>query len=237
MKERRPKSGWNLLLVLFCLVGIAGAWIGIALVFRSYRILLYPPDAFLFSGTRIGNIFLSVSPGFPSLAIGMIAGNFLLWCVPPARAAMERGAPGAGDRVFRASQRALASLGAALAAIALPLCFLGANNVWALTADRIHYRPMLSATTRSYDWSSVKNIETGCSSGKSISFHFVATLEDKTSIDLMEESTREFWAAYPQIQAALRGRSYGFSSAGFVGRCVASTPRRWLEVLSKRPTE
>ena len=237
MRERRSKSAWNLLLVPLCIVGIAGAWIGIVLAFQRYRGLLCPADAFIFSGTHVGNIFLYVAPFWPSLAFGLIVGNLLLWCVPPARTAMEREAAGAEDKVYRASQLALAKLGAVFAGIALPLCFLGANNFWALTAVRIYYRPMFAVTTRDYDWSSLRSVETGCSTGKTISFHFVVTLGNKTSIDLMEESAQKFWAAYPQIQAALRGRRYEFSSAGLVGRCVTSTPRRWLEILSKHPTE
>jgi hypothetical protein len=231
--EHPRKNTWNLLLVPLCVMGTGGVWIGIVLVFEQYRKLLCPPDAFLFSGTRLGNIFFFVAPGFPSLAAGMIVGNFFLWCIPPARATMERKTAGG---TFQASQLALAKFGAAMGTIALPLCFLGANNVWALTPDHIEYRPMLSVAARTYSWSSVGKIETGCFTGKSTSYDFVVTLEDKTRIDLMEESPRRFTEAFPQIQTALHGRSYGFTSEGLVGRCVASMPRRWLEILSKPPT-
>ena len=96
---------------------------------------------------------------------------------------------------------------------------------------------MLSATTQHHEWSNVEEIETGCSTGKSISYHFVLKLNDKTRIDLMEESTREFSVAYPQIQSALKGNSYRFSSSGLAGSCVTSAPQRLFELLSKRPTE
>jgi hypothetical protein len=122
-------------------------------------------------------------------------------------------------------------------AVALPLCFLGVNNFWALTPDRIDYRPVLSATTQHHEWSNVEEIETGCSTGKSISYHFVLKLNDKTRIDLMEESPREFSVAYPQIQSALKGNSYRFSSSGLAESCVTSAPQRLFELLSKRPTE
>jgi hypothetical protein len=230
----RARSPWNLLLLPFYVLGIGGIWVGIVWGVEQYRTLLCPADAFLFNGTRLGNIFFFVAPGFPSLAAGLIVGNFLWWRVPPARAAIEREPSGGA---FRASQLGLAKFGAVLAGIALPLCFMGATNVWALTPDRIEYRPMLSVAARNYSWSSVAAIETGCFSGKSTSYNFVVTLDDKTRIDLMEESPRKFTEAFPQIQAALHGKTYRFSSNGLVGRCVASMPRRWLEILSKPPTD
>ncbi|HLZ52552.1 MAG TPA: hypothetical protein VKP61_17510 [Candidatus Acidoferrum sp.] len=232
--QPRARSPWNLLLIPLCVLSIVGVWVGIVWGVEHYRTHLCPPDAFLFNGTRLGNIFFFVAPGFPSLAAGLIVGNLLLWCVPAARATIEREPSGGA---FRASQFGLAKLGAVLAGIALPLCFMGASNVWALTPDRIEYRPMLSVAARNYSWSSVATIETGCFSGKSTSYDFVVTLDDKTRINLMEESPRKFTEAFPQIQAALRGKNYRFSSDGLVGRCVASMPRRWLEILSKPPTD
>ena len=138
---------------------------------------------------------------------------------------------------FQSSQLALAKFAAIAMAVALPLCFLGVNNFWALTPGRIDYRPVFSVATQHYEWSNVEEIETGCSAGKSISYHFVLMLNDKTSIDLMQESPQEFSAAYPQIQSALKGNRYRFSRSGLVGRCVNSAPQSWLELLSKRPTE
>jgi hypothetical protein len=56
-RSARPrKNPWSLLSFLFSLVGVAGVWIGIALLFQAYRRLLLPSDAFLSSGTRVGNI-------------------------------------------------------------------------------------------------------------------------------------------------------------------------------------
>jgi hypothetical protein len=237
VRERHPRSAWHLLMVPLCVAGIAGAWIGIVLALLKFRGLLCPGGAFLCNGTRVGNIFLHVAPGFPALAIGLIVGNFLFWCIPVARAASEQEMPGRADKVYRTSQVGLAKLGVVLAGIALPVSLLGASNLFALTADRMYYRPMFSVTTRSYDWASVRRIETGCFRGKSTSYNFVVTLADGRRIDLMEESPQEFWEAYPQVQAALRGQSYEFSSAGLVGSCVAAAPQRWLQILANRPTE
>jgi len=237
-RAQRRQSSWNLLLALFCLMGVGGTWAGIAHLIREYRrLFLTPPDAFLFSGTRIGNILAFVTPLFPSLAIGLIIGNFLVWCIPAARATLDKEATEVKRSDFQSSQLALAKFGAFAIAIGLPLSLAGANNFWALTPDRIDYRPMLSATTQHHDWSNVESIETGCSTGRRTSFHFLVTLNGGTHIDLMEESPREFSAAYPRIQSALDGHSYRFSSSRLGGTCVTSAPPRWLELLSKRPTQ
>jgi hypothetical protein len=109
-RAQRRKSPWNLLLGLFCLIGIGGTWIGIARLLLEYRrFFLIPSDAFLFSGTRIGNILALVTPAFPSLAIGFIVGNFLIWSVPPARATLEREGAGVRGAGFQSSQLALAT--------------------------------------------------------------------------------------------------------------------------------
>jgi hypothetical protein len=133
--------------------------------------------------------------------------------------------------------RVVAKFGAVLSVIFLPLNFFGANNFWALSPKRIDYRSMLSATTRRYKWSDVREIETGCYTGKSTTYNFVLTMTDGTHIDLMEESPYDFSVAYPQVQSALRGQSYLLSTPGLVGSCVARASRRWLAILAKRPTE
>jgi hypothetical protein len=234
--RRRRKNPWNLLLALFCLIGVGGAWAGIAHVLVIYRSSLYPPDTFLFSGTRIGNILMFVTPCFPSIALGLIIANLLVWCISPARRAFKKEADGVKGEDFRSAQFGLAKAGTVLAAIGLPLCLLGANNFWALTPDGIHYRPMLSATTQHYAWSSVERIETGCSRSKnSVDYNFVVTLPDQTRIDLMEESPDEFLAAYPRIQSALRGHRYRFDAWALGVNC-----RPWQavrKILSQQPSE
>jgi hypothetical protein len=234
---RRPQSPRSLLLALLCLLGIGGAWIGIGYLAIAYRRAMVPADAFLFSGSRLGNILAFVAPGFPSMVIGLIVGNTLVWCIPPARAALGGESSGAKGVRFRSTQFGLLKFAAAVSAIALPICFLGANNFWALTPERIDNRPLISSAANHYSWADVREIQTGCSKGKSTTYNFVVTLTDKTRIDLMEEKHQEFLAAYPQIQLALKGKNYTFSTWGLVGSCVASAPRRWLEILARRPTE
>jgi hypothetical protein len=228
-RARHRKSGWNFLSLLLGFLDIGIAWYLLAQIFLSYQKLLYPPGAFLSSGTRIGNILMYASPVFPSLAIGFLIGNAFVWCIPWAREALQREAD------FRSSQRGLAKFGLLLSPILL-LSLLGANNFWALTTENINYRPMFSPVTRKYVWSEVQSINTGCTVRKIIDYNFVMTLRDGTRIDLAQEKRDEFWTAYPQIQQSLTGVNYRFSSEDLYGPCLNRGSKRWLELLSQRPT-
>jgi hypothetical protein len=225
-----------LFVAFFCLIGVIGTWIGLVRFLLRYRRSLIPSDAFLFGGTRTANILMFVTPFFVSIAAGFIVGNFLAWCIAPARRAFNREAAGVKGEDFQSAQLGLAKVGIVVSMVAFPICFLGANNFWALTPGGIYYRPMLAATTQHSAWSSAEQIETGCSRSKdSVDYHFEVTLNDKTRIDLMEDSSDEFLAAYPKIQSALTGHRYRFDSWVLGLNC---RPRHEIRtVLSQPPTE
>jgi pimeloyl-ACP methyl ester carboxylesterase len=108
---------------------------------------------------------------------------------------------------------------------------------WAITPARIEVRPIFSATVHSYDWSSVREIETGCTRGRSANiFQFVLNLGDSTRIDLMQLDELGFLAAYPKIQVALEGHSYGFSNGFVTSHCGYPGPG-WQRILSQPPTD
>ena len=175
-----------------------------------------------------------VAPVFAAIPIGLMITNVLVWCIPWAREALE--CEGQTDSQFRSSQRGLAK-GALFLSPVLLLSLLGANNFWSLTPGDIYYRPTFSPATRHYPWSEVQSIETGCTIRKIIDYNFVITLRDGSRIDLAQEKPDQFWIAYPQIQRALTGISYKFSPEGLDGPCLSRGSRRWLELLSRRPTE
>jgi hypothetical protein len=156
--------------------------------------------------------------------------------IAPARIAFDRQAAGVKGEDFQSAQFGLAKILIVVLVVALPICLLGANNFWALTPSGIDYRPMLAATTQHYAWSSVEQIETGCSRSKdNVDYHFEVTLNGKTRVDLMEESSDEFLAAYPRIQSGLTGHRYRFDS-WVLG--LSYRPRQEIRtVLSQRPTE
>lgn len=236
-RPARVKRPWNLLYSLLCLAFAGVIWMAIALLFSGLRRHFIPSDAFLSNGTRLGNILMYVAPAFPALGISFNLGNLLAWSLAAAKAQPRRYEPVAQHLRFRSGQIVLIKLTLAMCAIALPLCFLGANNFWAIAADRIDYRPMVALSTRHYPWSGVTEIQTGCYSEKSDTFNFSLVMSDGTHLDLMEESPHNFSVAYPQVQEALAGHTYRFDNSELIGACVGRAPRRWLEILSQPPTK
>ncbi len=229
------RSGWHYLYVFIGAAASAAVLAAILLPFYVLRRSLVPPDAFLWGGTRSGNIFLWIPPMFSALAIGMTLGRFVVRRIPTARTVLESEL---GDHTKTVSSlNRYAKWGRLALTGALPLCYFGAMSTWATTPARIVIRPIFSATVHFYDWSSVTAIETGCTQGRrSTSFHFVLSLADSTRVDLMENDEWAFWAAYPKIQLALTGHSYGFS-AGFVRAPCGYAAPSWQRILSQPPTD
>ena len=236
MRERaaRRKSPWNLLLLAFAVVAIAGFWIGTALLFREYRQSLVPPEAFLTSGTRFGNILMYVPPLFPSIGIGMITANLLIWCIPPARRALDHEDQGFPGTNFRSSNAGLFKGLVVLAIVTLPMALLGARNFWFLTPQNVTYQPMVATKVRQFNWADVSAVRTGCYVRRTVEHNFVLQMQDGTEIDLAEETPREFLAAYPAIQNSLAGVNYDFSNSAVTGRCRLS--HAWARVLLERST-
>jgi hypothetical protein len=217
------------LALILSVPAFAGVWYLLAQVFVKYQSTLRPAQAFLSSGTRVGNILMFVCPCLPSIGFGFMLGNVLERLMQSRETAREESV------VYRTSQIGLAKFGFVTAAVMLPLSFIGANNFWALTPDHIDYREMFSTWTAHHDWGDVVKIETGCSVGKRMSYNFVLSFNNGDAVDVMEESPERFWAAYPEIQSSLRQSRYEFSSAG-LSRCGNAIPRRWFQVLSRPPT-
>jgi hypothetical protein len=223
---RVRSSGWHYLYVAISVAASAAVWAAILLPFYALRKSLVPPDAFLSGGTSFSNFLLVLPPMYSALAIGLGLGRSIVRRIPAARTALE---PELGDEHAKRGRLALIAV--------VPLCFFGAISTWATTPTRIEVRPIFSATAHSYDWSSVRKIETGCTRGRGTTYHFVLELADATRIDLMQEDPWGFAAAYPKIQLALRGHSYGFDNSEVVGAPCATYARpNWKVMLTERPT-
>ena len=221
---------------IFISVAVAGAaWCAIFLPFYALRKKLVPSDAFLFGGMTVGDIFLYAIPVFPALAMSVIPGRLLIRLIPAARVTLE---PELGDDAKTTHQQAtLAKWGVITFAAALPLYFIGAVNFWSISPKLIKVRPIFSAAVHSYDWSEVREIETGCTTGKYTSYHFILDLVDGTRINLLRNDFADFADAYPKIQSALEGRAYSFSDARLVSSsCMSGLGPHWQEMLTRPPT-
>jgi hypothetical protein len=112
-RARRRKSAWNILLFpLVFALGAVAYWILIEAVWRLRGALVPAEDRSLgemLHGSCDGvSIFLMmVAPLFAALPIGMLAANALVWCVPPARRALDREGEGHWHASFAESQRDL----------------------------------------------------------------------------------------------------------------------------------
>jgi hypothetical protein len=237
IRAARRKSRWNLLLLGFAVVGVAASWILIVLLLDKYRSSLALSGSFLGGSTRFGNILMHVSPGLPSIALGFILANLLIWCIPPARTALANEAKGFPGTDFRSSNLALLKGLAFLAGVTFPLAFLGARNAWSIAPQTLSYQPMFTSTAKEFSWSDIRAINTGCRfSRQSLDRNFVVEMRDGTTFDLSEEAPREFLAEYPLIQTALTGHDYQFNPEKVIGSCTAALSPIWTRILIERPT-
>lgn len=224
------RSSWNFLFLLFAVIGVGGTWIGMVELLLALRAQFRPPDAFLFDGTRWGNIVTHVIPGFPAIAAGLLCGNLLVWLVPPARRALT--IEGSHGTNFKSSNRALAKGLVLLLAITAPIGLLGATRYFYLAPNRIGYRPSWFDQERRYPWIAVRGIETNCWHNRSLQYTYTLLLSDGTRLGVLE--SQDFFAAYPALSSALSPYDYGFA---YVGRqdCLNTVSRRLRFVLANRP--
>jgi hypothetical protein len=175
-----------------------------------------------------------VAPALPSIAIGFIVANLIMWCIRPARTALEHEDKEFPRTDFKSSNQDLLKLLVPLAVVALTLAFLGARNIWFLTSQGVSYQPILSSQAKQFSWSDIRSVRTGCYARRVIEHNFVLSFQDGTSIDLAEETPREFIEAYPTFQRSLTGTNYEFSNSGVIGHCPLSP--RWARILMEPPT-
>ena len=128
-RSQRRKSAWNLLLPLFGLpLGAAFTaslvWLGQVLRTAFHQRQAHP--AFASGPMSVSDTLIAIASFVAAVAPALLATNFLVYRIAPARRAMDvedRGFSGVG---YRSSQRALLKFGIWLLAICLPLILVGA---------------------------------------------------------------------------------------------------------------
>lgn len=203
-RAKRRKSPWNLLLIPLVIIGVGGVmyvWAQALLVIQRY---LMPDDVIFSSYTTIGGALMFIPILFPSLGIGMIIANLIIWLVRPARMAFEREAKGIKGASFPEAMRGLAIATALMLIIALPLSTLGVFNYFYITPNGVHIRPLFSIKEKHYAWSDIEQIRTRFLEKKdNLYLNYILHMKDGREIDLMRERRLKFVDAYDKIKPFL----------------------------------
>jgi hypothetical protein len=130
-ERQRSKTGWDLVFLPIGFAAIGVYWYAFAKFFLWIHILLYPADIarlkILTSGPMtLAQALIFLAPALPSIPLGFMTSNILMWLVPPARRASEKKAQGVKWASFRQAQRSLFSAALLLVPAGLALGTLGA---------------------------------------------------------------------------------------------------------------
>ena len=128
-QARRRKSRWNLLLIPAVLIPLIVMWVALVLL-GAYAHGLIHNGQTLRTGRGLGPILDALAPMFIAVPLGMLAGNLLVWCIAPARHALEREAMPYPALRFAASQSALLKLLPLLATVSISGLVLGVLLPW-----------------------------------------------------------------------------------------------------------
>lgn len=136
-RERRDrrKSPWNLVGVMlaFAIAGIA--WYALFKAAWRLHVLVHPAHAdqlknFWGKGISIAAFipsFLMLMPlALPAFTSGLILSSCILWCIPPARRAMNSEAAGDPEMTFVGANRDLLKWGGLASAVCITMSAIGA---------------------------------------------------------------------------------------------------------------
>ncbi|MFH1440821.1 MAG: hypothetical protein ABIH18_02100, partial [Candidatus Omnitrophota bacterium] len=88
-RTKRKKSPWNWILLPFAVVGIGGALFLLVKGLLALQQCLIPNEIILSGRTQVGAFLMFIPIFFPSFIFGFMFANFVAWCIPPARRAMD----------------------------------------------------------------------------------------------------------------------------------------------------
>jgi len=129
-RAQRRRSPWNLLLIPAMVLPAAGLWWGAVKSLEALHAVFYPAENLLTSSNGIGPIVATLSPFFSVLPLAMIAGNYLVWLIPPARRVLDREADSYPENRFLESQRQLIQFSKYIVPIGLGIGVIGALVSW-----------------------------------------------------------------------------------------------------------
>jgi len=124
-RARRRKSPWNLLLIPFTTAGVGCSWYLMAKIMASLYQTRHPGYTFGHTRTNLGGDLIYVPLLLAAFPMGMMIGNILIWCIPPARRVLDQEAKGVWHASFKQSMRDLALFEVVILPIAIALSLLG----------------------------------------------------------------------------------------------------------------
>ena len=130
-RRASSKTVWDLIFLPIGFAAVGGYWYGFTRIFLWLHLLFYPADAArlaVISGgpMSVAQALIFLTPMFPSIPLGFMTSNVLMWLVPPARRASERKAEGVKWASFRESQLALLRIALVFVPIGLVCGVIGA---------------------------------------------------------------------------------------------------------------
>lgn len=130
-RAKRRKSPWNLLLIPLGLGAMGASWYGflwLLVVALNAAMSRHPTTVgeLMRSDCKgIGPVVFFVSPFFAAIPVGLLLGNCIVWCIPPARRVFVNEAKGVWHASFADAQRDLLLVARYVVPAALLLAFGG----------------------------------------------------------------------------------------------------------------
>jgi hypothetical protein len=104
-RASRRKSPWNLLLLVFVIAFIVLYWVLFFKAAGLYFQFLHKPSFDSHQRSEASRIVIVLGAFFTSMPLGMLTANFLVWCIPPARRALEAEAAAFPGTEYSSAQR------------------------------------------------------------------------------------------------------------------------------------
>jgi len=210
-RARRRRSPWNLLLIPTCLGAFAAIYWAY-LAFADWVVnQLFPRDTYFRTFSTLGGILRYIPAGFLVLALSFAVGNQLVYCIPPARRALDGEAEGHPGTSFGIAQKSLLKGFVLLLPFCLPLCAAGIVANIVLTDNGIFVRSLFSPALHRYDWKDISSIKTSCWAKRSgVESSYLIVFKDGNETDFAFSHPRNFIEAFPRIQHSLQGHSFSF---------------------------
>jgi hypothetical protein len=130
-RSRSAKTIWDLVFLPAGFGAIGLIWFMFFKSFLWLHVLVYPTDlarlkTLMGGSMTLGQALIGLVPLFSAIPLGLMAGNVLMWLVPPARRASEKKAKGVKWASFRDSQMALAKIALVLVPVGIVCGVIGA---------------------------------------------------------------------------------------------------------------